>query len=716
MILGKNDWSSFERGLEKEWLVTNGLGGFASGAVNGSNARRYHGLLFAAMKPPAERHLVLSKLDESITVDGEEHEIYSSKSGVYVQRGYHYLENFSADPLPTYHYRVKDIFIEKKICMVQGENTAVIIYKIRGGKKAAEMSITPLVNFRNYHHCAKKENMKFSAEMREKVLLVQPFDLSLRISIECCTGGKVSGGEETSFVEGQFRPDADNWFIDMEYPIERQRGLDCFEDHYIPGTYKFLIQPEAEQIIAFKASVEDKPCGKDPLEIMAEEEARLLHLSDGCPYEDEFAKRLFRAADSYIVRRDSTDSKTIIAGYPWFTDWGRDTMISLPGLTLTTRRFDIAKDILGTFSKYVKDGLVPNVFPDEGRNPAYNSVDASLWYFEAVWKYITSSGDYEYIKTNIYPVLKKIIQAYISGTSFGIFMDRDSLISAGGPKFQITWMDAMSGENVFTPRNGKAVEVNSLWYNALKIMENLAAKYDEDSAQYSELAEKVRDSFGKTFWNEQKQCLYDVVGASRPDDSVRPNQVIALSLTHTMLDREKEELVLETVWDKLYTAYGLRTLSPDSPNYKGIYSEGPYRRDEAYHQGTAWPWLVGHFITAHLKVNEYSDKSRDTALKLLEPFRSHLDDACIGQISEIFDGSDPMFPKGCYAQAWSVAEVLRAYDEIMQCRVKRKEGSTVQKEIKIPENPTVYEATLIKAWRQDGYSDEKIANLMYYFA
>lgn len=664
MILGKESWSRFETGVEKEWLVTNGLGGFASGAVNGSNARRYHGLLVAALRPPAERHLVLSKLDESITIDGKEHGIYAFKAGGYVQEGYNYLESFSADILPTFHYRVKDIFIEKKICMVQGENTTIVIYRILCGKKAAELKISPLINFRNYHHTSKKAHMKFSTELQENVLLIQPFDLALRISLKCSTGGGHPGSEEAAGIAYEFHHEADNWFIDMEYPIERQRGLDCCEDHYIPGTYKFFIQPGTEQIIAFKASVEDKPCEKDPTAIMAEEEARLLHLSDNCPYDDEFAKRLFRAADSFIARRDSTDSMTVIAGYPWFTDWGRDTMISLPGLTLTTRRFDIAKDILGTFSKYVKDGLVPNMFPDTGQKPAYNSVDASLWYFETVWKYIATSRDYKYIEKNIYPVLKEIIRAYKGGTGFGIFMDSDGLISAGGPKTQITWMDAMCGEKVFTPRNGKAVEINALWYNALKVMETLATRFGEASEQYRELADRARASFADTFWNAEKKCLYDVVGDSGPDDSVRPNQIIALSLTNTMLDREKEELILETVWDKLYTTFGLRTLSPDSPDYKGTYGGGPYRRDEAYHQGTVWPWLLGHFITAYLKVNGYSGKSRKVAMKLLEPFRSHLEDACIGQISEVFSGSDPMLPGGCCAQAWSVAEILRAYDEI----------------------------------------------------
>lgn len=715
MVFGKADWTSFERGIEREWLVANGLGGFAAGAVNGSNARRYHGLLFAALKPPAERHLVLSKLDESISAAGQKYEICSSKSGAYVQTGYNYLESFSEEPLPAFQYRVKDIFIEKKLCMVQGENTTVIIYKISGGRRAAEFNISPLFNFRNYHHCSHKENMRFRTEMKENLLLLQPFDLPFRISLECCSGSVKRGSREITYTTGKFRPDADNWFYDMEYPIEKQRGLDCFEDHYIPGSYAFWIEPGEEQIIAFKVSTEDKPCEKDPLLIFDNEEARLERLSDSCPYKDEFARRLFKAADAYLVRRESTGSMTVIAGYPWFTDWGRDTMISLPGLTLTTRRFDIARDILGTFSKYVKDGLVPNMFPDAGQKPAYNSVDASLWYFEAVWKYITATGDYDFIEKDIYPVLKEITEAYINGTNFGIFMDRDSLISAGSPKLQITWMDAMSGDKVFTPRNGKAVEINALWYNALRVMETLAAEFGGEPAKYGKLADSVKASFAGTFWNGEKNCLFDVVGDLGPDDSVRPNQIFALSLTHTMLDREKEEMILETVWDKLYTTYGLRTLSPDSPDYKGTYGGGPYRRDEAYHQGTVWPWLLGHFITAYLKVSDYSKKSRKAAMRMLEPFRSHLDDACIGQISEVFNGSDPMLPGGCCAQAWSVAEILRAYEEISD-RVNRKEGSKAKKEWKLPENPSEYEATIIKAMRKRNFSDEKIAELLYYFA
>ncbi|MDD4495580.1 MAG: amylo-alpha-1,6-glucosidase [Eubacteriales bacterium] len=679
MIYGKGDWCSFDRAIEKEWLITNGIGGFASSTVSGANARRYHGLLIAAIRPPTERHLVLSKLDESFSFCGEwqtsAYCLGSFKCGVYLQEGYNYLESFSIDPLPTYHFRIRDIFIEKKICMVYGENTTVVLYNIKGGKKTAQMRIAPLVNFRDYHSCSKKSSMRFSAESEENRVSIRPFDLDKRITLELIALNEDGIGKKG--ISAGFRMQRDNWFIDMEYPIEKQRGLDCFEDHYIPGYYEIKIEPETEESFAVVTSIEDGRCSKDVRDIIREEELRLRKLSDDSPIDDEFAKRLFRAADAFIVNRESTGSKTIIAGYPWFTDWGRDTMISLPGLTLATGRHSIAKEILGTFSEYIKDGLIPNLFPDAAKAPAYNSADASLWYFEAVWKYVESSGDYEYVNEKIYPGLKEILKAYIYGTHFGIFMDDDCLIHAGSEKVQITWMDAMAGDKVFTPRNGKAVEINALWYNALKIASSLAAEfgsisdgkvsngllnqYLSESKFYNSLAEKVKAAFNKTFWNEELKCLYDVVGESGRDASIRPNQVIALSLTHTMPDRERAGQIIEILWDKLYTTFGLRTLSPDSPDYRGTYSGGPYRRDEAYHQGTVWPWLTGQFIEAYLRFNDYSAASRKAARFLLEPFKAHLDESCIGSISEIFDGNDPMLPKGCFAQAWSVAEILRVY-------------------------------------------------------
>lgn len=650
MIYGKSEWVDFEKGIEREWLLTNGIGGFACSTICGANSRRYHGLLTAAMDPPSGRHLVISKLDESIYIGGIAHDIYSFKSGAYIKEGYKYLETFTAVPLPTYAYCVKSIHIEKKICMVYGENTTVISYTVRNSGEPAEMRIAPLVNYRDYHQCARREYMRFNSSSEGKKLSIQPFDLPIGITIESDMG--------------EFIPQQNNWFFNMEYPVEAQRGLDCLEDHYIPGYYLLKIESDTIMTASFKVSTEDAPSKKTASDIIAQEERRTKKLKDSCPYDDVFAKRMFVSADAFIVRRGSEDSKTVIAGYPWFCDWGRDTMISLPGLAMVTGRYDDAKNIIRSFAAYEKDGLLPNVFPDKRGEPAYNNVDSPLWYFETVRQYLSASNDFDFIRNEIYPVLKRIVAAYIKGTRYNIRMDSDKLISAGDPTTQLTWMDAKVEEKAFTPRNGKPVEINALWYNALMIMEDLAGEFSDDFPEINGLAEKVKESFNKAFWNENKKCLYDVVGDGYKDDKVRPNQIFACSLAHAAVNSETAGKIIKKVWEQLYTPFGLRTLSPDSPEFAGRYEGGRYKRDESYHQGTAWPWLTGHFIAAYLRNENYSDESREKARQMLEPFRKELDEACIGHIAEIFDATDPQYPKGCFAQAWSLSEILRAYDMI----------------------------------------------------
>lgn len=650
MIYGKSEWSSFEKGISKEWLLTNGIGGFAGSTLCGANSRRYHGLLLAAMEPPAGRHLVISKFDESVWSEGVGHDIYSHKSGDFIKEGYKYLETFTFDPLPTYNYRVNNILIEKKICMIYGENTTVIRYTVRSGNESAEMRIAPLVNYRDYHQCARRESLRFDSSYEGNKITIRPFDLPLKISIESDTG--------------EFIPQHNNWFFNMVYPVEVQRGLDCNEDHYIPGYYLLKLKPNSAMTASFKVSVEDSPSQKTASQVIAEEELRIKKLKDSCPYDDEFAKRMFAAADAFIVRRGTGDSKTVIAGYPWFCDWGRDTMISLPGLALVTGRYSDAKNIIRAFAEYEKDGLLPNVFPDKGGEPAYNNVDSPLWYFETVWLYLLATNDYDFIKAEIYPVLKRIISAYIKGTHYDIHMDSDHLITAGDQTTQLTWMDAKVGDKVFTPRHGKPVEINALWFNALTIAGVLANKFSDDFPEIRGLAEKARESFNKVFWNEKKECLFDVVGKNKKDDKVRPNQIFACSLTHAVVNGEKAKKIVKKVWDQLYTPFGIRTLSPDSPEFEARYEGDRYRRDESYHQGTAWPWLTGHFIAAYLRNENYSDESRRKAMQMLEPFRKEMDMSCIGHIAEIFDATDPQYPKGCCAQAWSLAEILRAYDMI----------------------------------------------------
>ncbi|CDG34798.1 glycogen debranching protein [Acetivibrio thermocellus BC1] len=653
MNFGKSSWRTYEQGIQREWLLTNGIGGFASSTIIGSNTRRYHGLLVAALKPPVSRHLILSKIDECVTVDNESFNLFSYEVPGFIMHGYHHLERFEYDMLPKYIYRVKDVYVEKEICMVYGENTVVVVYHVINGTGRTNLRLTPLVNFRDYHFNSGRAYMSFERKFEKDVLTVRPscYDIDIKLYS----------------TDGKFTELDDIWFYNMDYAVERERGLASTEDHYIPGYYDIEIKPLEEKYITFVATVEKNVNHRDGLKIIEKEKKRLKKLASKAGYKDELAKKLVLAADKFIVHRESTNAKTVIAGYPWFTDWGRDTMISLAGLTLATRRFEDAKEILYTFSKYVKDGLIPNMFPDAGHEPPYNTVDAALWYFEAVNKYVNYTHDYKFIKENIYSGLKQIIEYYSKGTHFNIKADEDYLISAGDEHTQLTWMDAKVGDWVVTPRHGKAVEINALWYNALKIMSQLSKHFKEDAGLYDEMAEKVKKSFEEKFWNEEKKCLYDCLTPNYKDDKVRPNQILAVSLSYPVIEGEKAKSVVDIVFKELYTAYGLRSLSPKEKEYVGVYMGDQYRRDGAYHQGTVWTWPLGHFITAYLRVNNYSPEARKMALRFIEPFKDHLQDACLGSVSEIFDGNEPLIPRGCFAQAWSVAEILRAYvEDVMQ--------------------------------------------------
>ncbi|HEY8500961.1 MAG TPA: amylo-alpha-1,6-glucosidase, partial [Clostridia bacterium] len=380
-------------------------------------------------------------------------------------------------------------------------------------------------------------------------------------------------------------------------------------------------------------------------------------------HDDRFLRMLVSAADKFIVYRRSTNSKSVIAGYPWFTDWGRDTMIALPGLTLAAGRYEDASDILYTFASYEKDGLLPNVFPDGTGNPAYNTVDASLWYFEAVYKYLQCTNDINFIDKHLLKSMTNIINRYKNGTLFNIRMDEDYLISAGNAETQLTWMDAKAGNWVVTPRHGKAVEINALWYNALMVMAEIMRKMDGSGDEYSDLACKVKKSFVEQFWNERGNCLFDVVGGQEKDDKMRPNQIIAVSLSFPVLDGALAKCVVDSVYEQLYTSMGLLTLSRDDPQYRGIYAGDQFARDGAYHQGTVWAWLLGRFITAYARVYKDKHNIKNMLESFFLPFHDHLRDACLGSISEIFDGNEPLVPRGCFAQAWSVSEILRAYVE-----------------------------------------------------
>lgn len=647
MIFSKGDWKTFQKGIEKEWLLTNGLGSFASSTIIGANTRRYHGLLVASFRYPVKRHLIISKFDETVQIGDISYNLAANQTPGYINPGFQYLQSAEIDKLPTFTYNVQDVFIEKKISMVYGKNTVAVVYRVVGGIKPVVLRITPLVNFREYHGNTTSSGLSFKTSLYENGIILKPDCAEVNIEIKSS--------------EGIFKSYINTWFYSMDYFMERERGLNSIEDHYMPGCFEITVDPGQEKVFTIVGSV-DGIDTLDGLKIIQEEEARLEGLIKKAGYNDQFSNALVMAADKFIVYRQSTDAKSIIAGYPWFTDWGRDTMVSLPGLTLVTKRFEDAKEILISFTKYIRNGLVPNMFPDEGREPVYNTVDASLWFIEATYKFLKYTKQYSFVKEEIYPHLKEIIECYKNGTDFNIKMDIDGLISAGSQGTQLTWMDAKVGEWVVTPRQGKAVEINALWYNALKIMDILAIKFGDENKGYQRLASKVKKSFVQ-FWNEKEECLYDVIDVSHKDEKVRPNQIFALSLSYPVLDGEKAKKVLNKVLDELYTAFGLRSLSPNDKDYRGIYIGDQLKRDSSYHEGTVWGWLIGPFITAYLRVNNHSEESKRLCRKIMEPFSAHLRDAGIGLVSEIFDGNDPNNPRGCYAQAWSVAEVLRVYIE-----------------------------------------------------
>ncbi|WP_027356743.1 amylo-alpha-1,6-glucosidase [Desulfofundulus thermocisternus] len=653
MRFGKGEWRSFERGIEKEWLVTNGLGGYASSTLIGVNTRKYHGLLVASLTPPVRRYLFLAKLDERLETPRRTYNLATNHTGGGVTEfGFIHLQQVLFNPFPTFVYSFGDITLQKQVFMIYGENSTVILYRLINGAEPAILRLVPLVNCRDFHWTVRRGQIDFR---KEEI----PYGVAVKSIPQCPVLRLVCS-------EGQFNS-RDDWFYDMFYLVEQKRGLDAREDHFIPGDFTISLKPGEIRDITFLATLEDI-FTLDGRALLGAEIKRLQELVKRSGCRGILARHLVRAADSFIVHRQSTGGKSIIAGYHWFNDWGRDAMIALPGLTLVTRRYDDARDILLTYSRYCKDGLLPNVFADNGREALYNTVDASLWFFWAAWKYLQYTRDHTFGRKVLYPVLRDIAHHYIKGTHFNIGVDADGLLAAGSPDLQLTWMDAKVDQWVVTPRHGKAVEINALWYNALCVLRKLAALYG-DTFPYQELLEKHERNFVREFWYEDGGYFYDVIGEDGKDASLRPNQVIALSLPFTAVDAERGRRAMTRVWQELYATYGLRTLSPGDPRYRGVYGGDRWQRDGAYHQGTVWSWLIGPFVTAWRRVHHYSPASRLQAARFLAPFRDQLRDHGVGYISEIFDGNEPIIPRGCIAQAWGVAEVLRAYvEDVLEIR------------------------------------------------
>jgi len=659
MIQFKKDvCEDLDAALRREWLETNGLGGFASSTIVGLNTRRYHGLLVAALKPPVERFVLLSKLEETLIIDGQAFDLSANRyPGVVHPQGHHFLQQFRLDPFPAFTYEIEGIEIEKSVFMIHGENTTVVQYDLQKNNhperpNRVALEVRPLIAFRDYHGTTHENGaINTIADRQNGQVRVTPYYglPSLFLSH--------NAAEVTQMAE---------WYCNFEYDAERERGLDFHEDLFNPLVLRFDLKLRRQAAIIASTDPHD---ADRAMEYRQQEITRRRNVVFSAHLEDPFAQDLASAADQYIVSRG--DQKTVIAGYHWFSDWGRDTMIALPGLTLPTGRLEVAKSILRTFARHVDQGMLPNRFPDAGETPEYNTVDATLWFFEAARSYLAYSGDLDFVRDELYPVFTDIINWHVRGTRYGIKVDPSGLLSSGEQGVQLTWMDAKVGDWVVTPRRGKPVEIQALWYNALCIMENLAQSFGDDASvkRYRNMAAVASWSFNRLFWSEKTGCLYDVTNGAPPDPSIRPNQIFAVSLPHSMLSPERAKGVVEKVQEHLLTPYGLRSLSPDDTQYRGHYSAGPQERDSAYHQGTVWPWLMGPFITAYLKVNQYSDAARDQAAAWLEPLKDHLQDAGLGHISEIAEGDAPHRSCGCIAQAWSVAEVLRAYvEDVLQIR------------------------------------------------
>jgi predicted glycogen debranching enzyme len=654
--LGQESCSRPQSSLRLEWLETNGIGGFASSTVSGIHTRRYHGFLTAALQPPVGRHVLLSKFEEALIVDGQRFEFSSNEyPGVIHPNGASLLCEFRLDPFPIFVFQIAGLELEKRVFMIHGQNATVVEYELRALDReplpACVLELRPLLAFRDYHSTLRRNDALDRAyRAYPGGITVQPYPSLPALHL--------------SHTPAQARPTGD-WFYNLEFAIERERGLDFQEDLFNPCTLSFDLsqRPQAAIIAATcRLDAERAPQFRD------REIARRAQIGAAVPQADAFTATLLQAADQFIVKRGQ--GSTIIAGYPWFSDWGRDTMIALPGLTLATSRFEVARNILSTFAASVDSGMLPNRFPDSGETAEYNTVDATLWYFEAVRAYLASTGDYAFVRERIYPVLKEILHWHLCGTRYGIRCEADGLLACGEPGVQLTWMDAKIGDWVVTPRVGKPVEVQALWYNALCVVEDLAALFGD--ADIESLCQSIhrnaKESFNRLFWNSAAQCLYDCVNGEERDGSIRPNQIFAVSLYFSMLDRERATQVVDRVRRDLLTPMGLRTLCSHDPRYRGVYSGGVEERDSAYHQGTVWPWLLGPFLTAFLKVNDRSARAQQEARLMLAGLEAHLAAGGLAQLSEIADGNYPHTPRGCFAQAWSVAEILRVCVEDLSVR------------------------------------------------
>ena len=660
-------------GLKKEWIITNGIGGFCSTTVIGANTRRYHGLLVASLNPPASRFLVLSKLDESLSIADRNYCLYTNVCKEYVSDGFKRLESFEKDYFPTFNFRVEDIKIEKKITMIYGKNTTVVSYKVENGKQASKMTIAPIINFRDFHSMT--PNKEFN--------LVQNINNN-KVCIEA--NESVQKSIYMYLDEGKYTAYNSDTFKNMYYLKEEQRGFESEENLAVTGKYEIEFAPKEIKELNFVVSLDDDVDKIDIQKAFDNEKARIEKIINTAELikekkkytrqekeKNQVIKDLIITSDTFIIDRPKFKTKSIIAGFPWFLDWGRDTFIAFEGLLLVTKRYEDAKSVIRTFLKDIKCGLVPNGYAEGTDEPLYNSVDASLLLFEVVNKYLKYTKDYDFIKYEVYDKLKDIVFNYIKGITLdnnNIYIADDYLLNSGTKDTQNTWMDAKIGNFAVTPRSGTAVEINSLWYNSLKTLESLAKKFEDKETINSvkNLSKKHKEAFIHKFYNPKKKCLYDVLD----DDKIRPNQLFALATTYPVLDLTTKEAkeTFETCTSKLLLTHGLKTLARGEDGYVADYEGDSFKRDMSYHQGPTWPWLLGIYNDAFENMIK-AEKDEKEKKKLQEEYKKFVNNVYmtfkkeiyaeegIGTISEIYNSKLPYLPGGTFSQAWSVSEVLR---------------------------------------------------------
>lgn len=638
-IYGKQELKNLERGQENCYLLTNGLGGFSSLTMTGSAARNDHALLMACVQAPNHRYNMVHRLKECLCF-GEEEFVLSSQEFADGQKeeGCPYLSSFVFDDIPIWKFLVHGVEIRKETAMKQGENTVAVRYSIRNRSgKTAELKVMPF-----YQFTAKGSEPEPEQEFQYTKNTV----ISNGMTLYFQTNGTLADTEEIQ----------ETYFYSYDAcDGRRETGL-AKSGHMITES----VQPGEEKLLKLVYSMEN--ADQDADDIILEQQTYRKALEAKAGLHKEMAKELVKSASQFVSRRESTNGSTILAGYPFFEDWGRDTMIALPGVCISTGQYETAKEILRTFAVNERGGLMPNLFPEGGNKPLYNTVDAALLFINCVYLYYQAAKDRAFVQ-EMYPVMERIIKAYRKGTDYGIHMDEDGLIQSGEGLWQVTWMDVRVGDILPTPRHGKPVEINAYWYNALCIMDKLAEITDRKAA-YTHLKEKVKASFVDKFWMEDRKCLKDLVSGTKADIQIRCNQIWAVSLPFTMLDSDKERQVVETVFEKLYTPYGLRTLEQEDPEFHGLYQGKMEDRDMAYHQGTVWTFPLGAYYLAYLKVNQYRPEAKEIVREHLEVMEAAMREGCIGQLPEIYDGENPTRSKGCFAQAWSVGEILRVYEAL----------------------------------------------------